>query len=114
MSQAGPGGAAAPTAGRQPERTALSWSRTCLGLGANGFLLLLRNRDPGVLGLALASWAGLLAVGVVAVAASRTRQLRTVPRGGRVRAGWEVTALGVGVTVLALGSAAVFVVSGSL
>lgn len=104
----------APTAGRQPERTALSWTRTCLGLAANGFLLLLRNRNPGALGAALAAWVGLLAVGVIVVAWRRSGQLRRLPGHGRVGASWEVTALGTGVTVLALGSAAVFVLSGSL
>ncbi len=100
--------------GLQAERTALSWTRTCLGLSANGFLLLLRDRHPSRGGELLAAVALVLAVGVVVLARRRTRQLRSVPDGGRARAGPEITALALGVTCLAVGSGLVLVVSGSL
>ena len=100
--------------GAQAERTALSWTRTCLGLSANGFLLLLRNRHPSRSGEVLAGLALLLALAAVALARRRGRQLRRVPEGGPVRAGTEVAALAVGVTGLAVGFGVVLVVSGSV
>ena len=100
--------------GVQAERTALSWTRTCLGLSANGFLLLLRDRHPSRSGEVLAGLALVLAVGAVALARRRGRRLRTIPDGAPVGGGSEITALAVGVTALAVGFGVVLVVSGSV
>lgn len=99
--------------GLQAERTALSWTRTCLGLYANGFLLLARNRHPSLAGEVLTGVALVFTVGAVLLARHRAGHLRVVPDGGRIRADWEIHVLGVGVTCLALGYGVVLVVSGS-
>lgn len=70
-----------PGDGLQPERTALAWSRTSLGVLGNGALLLVRDLDhyTGALRLVPAGLAVLIAVVTYLVGVRRQRVLRTRP-----------------------------------
>jgi uncharacterized membrane protein YidH (DUF202 family) len=98
--------------GRQPERTALAWQRTTLGLLANGGLFALRSAGaPSPLGPSLALAVALLVLAfVVAVLGYRRERLlarSAVPIGlppSRDVAviGWLVVAVCLGGTVVLL------------
>ncbi|MFB1294066.1 DUF202 domain-containing protein [Mycobacterium sp. pW049] len=67
--------------GLQVERTQLSWERSAFGFLVGGALVLLRPHGPLHAGrVALASIAGLLALGVFALGYMRSRRVRD---GGR-------------------------------
>jgi uncharacterized membrane protein YidH (DUF202 family) len=63
--------------GLQAERTALSWERSAFGFLVGGALVLLRPHGPlGPGRVALASLAGMLALGVLALGYLRSHRLR--------------------------------------
>ena len=61
----------------QAERTTLAWTRTSLGVLANGLLLLIKvpHRDADSLKLAAAGFAALLALSTYLIAARRQRTI---------------------------------------
>lgn len=84
--------------GLQAERTSLSWERSALGFLVGGALVLLRQHGPLHVGrTVLASIAGLLALGVLALGYLRSRQLRD--------GGGSVAAPRVAVALLGYGTA---------
>lgn len=87
--------------GLQVERTQLSWERSAFGFLVGGALLLLRHGPLGVGRVALASIAGLLALGVFVLGYVRSRRVRD---GGRhIPTPWaEVVLLGYGTAAFAL------------
>jgi len=88
----------------QPERTALAWSRTSLGLLANGVLLILgrfRASRPGVVD-GLAAVALLLALAVGLAARRRSRELRRQPAPVPLAVPLRVAGLGVAVAAFCL------------
>lgn len=88
--------------GLQPERTALSWSRTSLGALGNGALLLLRDLHDytGALRLLPAGLAVLIAVGTYLVAWQRQRVLARRPLPARLAPRRQVRLIGGSVLVL--------------
>ncbi|OAN41759.1 DUF202 domain-containing protein [Mycolicibacterium iranicum] len=63
--------------GLQVERTQLSWERSAFGIVVGGALILLRPHGPLEVGrVALASFAGLLALVVLWLAYRRSRRMR--------------------------------------
>lgn len=76
-----PTGRRSPEDGLQPERTALSWSRTSLGFLANGALLLLRDagHHPGPLRTLPAVLALVFAVVIWVLGRRRLHVLRRRP-----------------------------------
>lgn len=88
--------------GLQVERTQLSWERSAFGIVVGGALILLRPHGPLEVGrVALASFAGLLALVVLWLAYRRSRRIREAQRRvppPRV----EVLILGYGTVLFAL------------
>lgn len=67
--------------GLQAERTSLSWERSAFGFLVGGALVLLRQHGPLHVGrTVLASIAGLLGLGVLALGYLRSRHLRNSGR----------------------------------
>ena len=77
----GPRWRRAPNDGLQPERTALSWSRTSLGVLGNGALLVLRDLDhyTGSLRLLPAGMAVAIAGATYIISLRRQRTLERRP-----------------------------------
>ncbi|SOX51373.1 DUF202 domain-containing protein [Mycobacterium ahvazicum] len=76
--------ATSPDRGMQPERTALSWTRTSLSVVASGVFIVLKDRtvtDPNgsTVRLGIGSAAALLALTVFAVGIRRRRTLTVRP-----------------------------------
>lgn len=94
----------ATPAGLQSERTSLSWTRTSLGLLANGVLLVIRDLHTDRLWAneALAIASAVLAAAVVMVGWSRQRALSRRPLPSRLAARRAVPALGWSVALLCL------------
>jgi uncharacterized membrane protein YidH (DUF202 family) len=82
----------------------LAWSRTAIGLLANGALLIIgRDRRAGTDVAAVLAGAALLLASAVALAANRrSRELRRQPRPVPLAVPRRVTALGVGVAAFCL------------
>ncbi|MDN5916602.1 MAG: DUF202 domain-containing protein [Pseudonocardia sp.] len=98
-----------PGDGLQPERTALSWSRTSLGFLANGALLLLRDAQhySGPLRLLPAVLALALAVVVYGFGRARLHTLRHKPLPAPLAArrqtmviGWSMITLTIATAIL--------------
>lgn len=92
--------------GLPAERTVLSWRRTAVGLTANGVLHLVRNPLESPLGLAAAALAAVLTGAVLVVSRQRGRELERPPFPVPLARGRTVVALGLGMTALAVISAA--------
>lgn len=88
--------------GLQPERTALSWSRTSLGVFGNGALLLLRDLHhyTGPLRLLPAGLAAVIAVATYLVGRKRQRLLVQRPLPDQLAALWQIRSIGGSVLVL--------------
>ena len=88
--------------GLQPERTALSWSRTSLGVLANGALLLLRDvvSYTGPLRLLPAGLAAVIAVATYLVGRQRQRLLTRRPLPDRLAPRCQIRLIGGSVLVL--------------
>ena len=91
-----------PEDGLQPERTALSWSRTSFGVLGNGALLLLRDsfQFSGSLRLLPALLAGLVALLTFGIGMQRQRTLRMRPLPARISARRQIQVIGWSVIVL--------------
>jgi uncharacterized membrane protein YidH (DUF202 family) len=91
-----------PDDGLQPERTALSWSRTSLGVLGNGALLLLRDlgQYSGPARLLPAGLAAAIAVATHLVGWQRQHQLRRRPLPARLTPRWQVRLVGASVLLL--------------
>jgi len=90
--------------GLQAERTALSWTRTSLGLLANGALLLFRAHQTGrpVLTVALSVLAAVAAAYVAIGARRRNKELLAHEVSGRTAVGGRLLTLTALVTGLAV------------
>ncbi len=88
--------------GLQPERTALSWSRTSFGVLGNGALLLVRDLDQytGPLRLLPAGLAVVIAGATYLVGLRRQRVLRRRPLPAQLVPRRQVRLIGVAVLVL--------------
>lgn len=88
--------------GLQAERTTLAWTRTSLGLLANGALLLIRDfhGDAGPLGLAAVAAAAVLALSTYLIGVGRQRTLARRPLPERLSPRRQVYLLGVSVVAL--------------
>jgi len=88
----------------QAERTTLAWTRTSLGVLANGLLLLIKvpHRDADSLRLAAAGFAALLALSTYLIAARRQRTLAKHPLPHRISPRREVYLVGASIAVLIL------------
>jgi uncharacterized membrane protein YidH (DUF202 family) len=91
----------------QAERTALAWTRTSLGVLANGALLLLKDahRDANALRFVAAAFAALLALSTYLIAARRQRTLAKRPLPKRISPRREVYLVGAAIIVLIVMSA---------
>ena len=90
--------------GTQAERTTLAWTRTSLGVLANGLLLLLKGplRDASSLRLVAAGFAGLLALSTYLIAARRQRTLAKRPLPSRISPRRDVYLVGSSIVALIL------------
>jgi len=91
--------------GLQPERTALAWQRTTLGLLANGGLFVLRESDAPLVrlpSLALSGALLTLAIVVAFIGRRRERLLSRPELPSRLSPRWEVTVLGWAVAAVCL------------
>ena len=88
--------------GLQAERTTLAWTRTSLGVLANGALLMVRHLQghPAPLRLAAAGLAVALALGTYLIGVRRQRTLRQRPLPRRITPRAQVHALAVSLVVL--------------
>jgi len=88
--------------GLQPERTALSWSRTSVGVLGNGALLLLHDvfHYTGPLRLLPAGPAVVIAVATYQVGRQRQRLLTRRPLPDRLAPRWQIRLIGGSVLVL--------------
>ena len=86
----------------QAERTGLAWTRTSLGVLANGALLLLKDahRDASALRFVAAVFAALLAVATYLIAARRQRTLAKRPLPKHISPRREVYLVGTAIVVL--------------
>ena len=93
--------------GLQPERTALSWSRTSLGVLGNGVLLLLRDLHhyTGPLRLLPVVLAAVIAVATYLVGRRRQRLLTQRPLPDQLAPRWQIRSIGGSVLVLIVGTA---------
>lgn len=101
--------------GRQPERTALSWQRTTLGLLANGGLFALRSivtSHPQAPSLALAIALFVLALVVALLGWRRERLLARPHRPAQLRPAREVAIIGWLVVAVCAGAVLVLAFSG--
>ena len=91
----------------QADRTALAWTRTSLGVLANGALLLLKDahREANALRFAAAAFAALLALSTYLIAARRQRMLAKHPLPKRISPRREVYLVGAAIVVLIVMSA---------
>jgi len=87
--------------GTQPERTSLAWTRTSLGVLANGVLLLL-GRTHSALQFVAAGIAAVLTVSTYLIGLRRQRILARRPLPGRISPGREVYLAGVAIMALIL------------
>lgn len=88
--------------GLQAERTSLAWTRTSLGVLANGALLLLRefDSDTGAFGLVAAGLAAALALFIYLLGVRRQRTLARQPLPSRIAPRHEIYLAGTAVVVL--------------
>ncbi|HEX5349656.1 MAG TPA: DUF202 domain-containing protein [Pseudonocardiaceae bacterium] len=88
--------------GLQPERTALSWSRTSFGVLGNGALLLVRDIDhyAGALRLLPAGLAVVIAGITYLVGLQRQRVLRRLPLPAQLAPRRQIRLIGASVLVL--------------
>jgi hypothetical protein len=88
--------------GLQPERTALSWSRTSLGVLGNSALLFLRDilHYSGPLRLLPAGLAAVIAVATYLVGRQRQHLLTRRPLPDRLAPRWQIRLIGGSVLVL--------------
>jgi uncharacterized membrane protein YidH (DUF202 family) len=95
------------TAGTQPERTTLAWTRTSLAVLANGAILLLQrtHSDAGPLRLVAAGIAAVLALAAYLIGVRRQRILAQRPLPDRISPRREVYLTGGAVITLILISA---------
>jgi uncharacterized membrane protein YidH (DUF202 family) len=102
-----PGADSREPEGLQAERTALAWTRTSLGVLANGALLMVRHfhGHPGPLRLAAAGLAIALALATYVVGIRRQRTLSHRPLPQRITPRVEVHLLAISVLVLIVVSA---------
>ena len=86
----------------QADRTRLAWTRTSLGVLANGLLLLLKDahRDIGSLRFVAAGFAALLALSTYLIAARRQRTLAKSPLPKHISPRREVYLVGASIVVL--------------
>jgi uncharacterized membrane protein YidH (DUF202 family) len=93
--------------GLQPERTALSWSRTSFGVLANGALLFLRELHsyPGPFRYVPAGLAVVVALLTYRVGVRRQRLLRRRPLPETITARREVQLVGGSIVVLIVATA---------
>ncbi len=93
--------------GLQPERTALSWSRTSMGVLGNGVLLLARELHsfPGPSRFVPAALAVAVALLTYLVGVRRQRLLRRRPLPRRISARWEVQAVAASIVALIVATA---------
>jgi uncharacterized membrane protein YidH (DUF202 family) len=91
-----------PGPGLQAERTALAWTRTSLGVLANGVLLIVKqpHHYDGPLRPIAAGLAGIIAVVIYLVGLRRQRTLARRPLSSRVTARADVQVVGIAVLVL--------------
>ncbi|MCA1836342.1 MAG: DUF202 domain-containing protein [Actinobacteria bacterium] len=92
----------APDDGLQPERTALSWSRTSLGVLGNGALLMLRDLHhyTGPLRLLPAGLAVVIATATYLAGVQRQRVLRRRPLPAPLAPRRQIRLIGASVLVL--------------
>lgn len=93
--------------GLQPERTALSWSRTSFGVLGNGALLMVRevHSYPGSFRFVPAGLAVAVALLTYAVGLRRQRLLRRRPLPSRVTGRMEMQLVGGSIVLLILATA---------
>jgi uncharacterized membrane protein YidH (DUF202 family) len=97
-----PQGRRSPDDGLQPERTALSWSRTSFGVLGNGALLLVRDlgHDPSPPRLLAAGLAAVIAVTTYLLGYQRQRVLAQRPLPTRLAPRRQIRLIGASVLVL--------------
>lgn len=88
--------------GLQPERTALSWSRTSLGMLGNGALLLLRDVHyyTGPLRLFPAGLAAVITLATYLIGRQRQHLLRRRPLPDQLAPRWQIRVIGTSVLIL--------------
>ena len=86
----------------QAERTTLAWTRTSLGVLANGLLLLLKDPHRDSLRMVAAGFAALLALSTYLIAARRQRTLAKRPLPRHISPRREVHLVGASIAVLIL------------